>query len=274
MLNFLFQTMPANDTFKMTDAFGMALFFVVVGYEFLLFCYFFFSRFRKSKKMYWLYFSLFFLLIAISRVFYIIYDFVMPIFYNFVNADPLFPIPFYRIASLTGWLACATLVGLLCTLLFTNDTKMHKIIRVVAPLIVVGIGSLWVILPTKFIIDPGYFVYASVSDGGYGVDPGIEPVLGLFGKSVGLFYLNYITLPLLNFLLPLIFLFLSVKSIGVIRRSSALNFLGFLVYYTGRTLQPLFEPLGFTVLTQAVWPPLIILMGLLILAWGNLSLPN
>ncbi len=92
-----------------------------------------------------------------------------------------------------------------------------------------------------------------------------------FGYSYpeGRFWLNGIVLPVTTVLFPVLFFYLGYKSAGVIRRSSILNGLGFLLYFLGRLLQPLpiiatSEHLGIILI-----PPSLILISLLILAIAN-----
>jgi hypothetical protein len=267
MLNFIIQLAEPN---ILENAFSMGLFFVVVGYQFLLFCYFLLIKFRKTRKIYWLYFSLFFLFIGLSRVFFIIYDFTFPFAYELVVANPRLPLTINRWAQFTGWIAVATLVGILSTLLFTKeDDIVQRVLRILFPSIVVVISFLWFILPDHLLIDPDYYMYTD-----YAIDHGLGQIQLLFGKAVGLFILNYIILSILSFLLPFLFFYLAAKSVGIIQKSSILNGLGFLTYYIGRSLQPVLKWAERSVLTQGLLPPLIILLGLLFLALGNLIMQN
>jgi len=256
------------DPYILERAMSMGLFFVVVGYQFLLFCYFLLIKYRKTKKIYWIYFSLFFLLIALSRVFFVVYDYTMPFALELVESDPLLPLKVNRWAQFTGWLAVATLVGLLSTLLFTKeDDKLHKTLRILFPSIVVVLAFLFFILPPESLIDPSYHMYQAPFSIDHGLD--LSSVTMVLGKPLGLFILNYVILSILTFLLPILFFFLAYRSVGVIRRSSFLSGLGFLVYFIGRSLQPVLVWMGSSILTQSLLPPLIILLGLLFLALGN-----
>ncbi|MHA1821985.1 MAG: hypothetical protein ACTSU2_02240 [Promethearchaeota archaeon] len=274
-LFWIFQNMPTftrQDRYlNILDAISLSLFFVVIGYNFLLFCYFILIKFRKIKKLYWFYFSIFFLLIAISRGFFVVYDYFMEYFGPHIMENPLLPLTIYRLAEFTGWLASAMLVGILSSLLFIKNDKKSRYLRYSPPIIVIGLALLWLILPPQYLIDMTYFVY---SPGGYGVDPGVKIIPSPFlpNMAIGLFYLNYVILPIINFLLPLIFFYIAKKSVGLIRRSSLLNGFGFLTYYGGRALEPLLKALNASLLTQAILPPLIILLGLLLLALANFIL--
>ncbi|MBN2155670.1 MAG: hypothetical protein JW776_06485 [Candidatus Lokiarchaeota archaeon] len=255
---------------SVVDSLSLALFFVIIGYLFLMFCYFMFIRFRKTKKLYWFYFSLFFLFLSISRGLFIIYDFYMGIWLTQIEAGSNLPIVIYRFASFTGWLAASMVVGILATLLFTKETTLHKLMAYVLPTIVILIASSVLWLPPEYVVDPKY--YQDV----LGISPPvtIKPA-PIFGDSypVGLFYLNYVLLPILNFALPCIFFYLAAKSVGIIRKSSVLNGLGIIIYYVGRSVQPLLK-FGGSALIQAFLPPLIILLGLLLIALANFILQS
>ncbi|MFW9945669.1 MAG: hypothetical protein ACFFDX_02455, partial [Candidatus Odinarchaeota archaeon] len=73
----LFQDVPFTD-FTFWDAIESGLYYVIVGYYFLIFAYFLLMRYRTSKKYFWLYFSILFLCLAASRVFFIMYYFYTP----------------------------------------------------------------------------------------------------------------------------------------------------------------------------------------------------
>jgi hypothetical protein len=252
------------------ESVSIGLFFMIIGYMFLLFCYFLFIRFRKTKKLYWLYFSLFFLFLSISRGLFIVYDYYMGIWVT-GPSDAWIAILIYRLASFTGWVAAAMVVGILSTLLFTKETTLHKSMAYILPSIVLIIASLILWLPPEYVVDPKYFT----EELGFAPPVTIIPS-PIFGDSypVGLFYLNYILLPILNFALPCIFFYLAAKSVGVIRKSSILNGLGLIIYYVGRSIQPLLKFGASIAFIDAFVPALIILIGLLLLALANFILQS
>lgn len=237
---------------------------------FLLFCYFMFIRFRKTKKLYWFYFSLFFLFLLVSRALFIVYDYYMKIWIleiEYLGSN--LPIVIYRLASFTGWLAAAMVVGILATLLFTKERKLHRSMAFILPGVVIIIATLILWLPSRYIIDASYYTDVLKID----VPVDIVPAPFIEGKAAGLFYLNYILLPILNFLLPCIFFYLAAKSVGVIRKSSTLNGLGLIIYYIGRSVQPFLKNIGIP-LIEAFVPAIIILIGLLLMALANFILQS
>ncbi|MBD3354096.1 MAG: hypothetical protein GF364_21620 [Candidatus Lokiarchaeota archaeon] len=267
---------------------GLASFFVVIGYEFLLFCYFFLIKFRQTKKMYWLYYSLFFLFAAISRGLFILYDYLMPYYIKQITTNPLLPLSVYRVANFIQYLAAACMVGIIATLIFpieetedrTKKDKLYFIMRIVMPGIVVIIGLLFLFLPDASLLNANYFLYSDPYEVGYDVDPGISPIPSpMDGMGLGSFILNLVVTPIISFILPIIFLYLAYKSVGLIRKSSALNGFGFMFYWLGRfskyffsaTLKPGTEE-AWSGVTQNVWPAMIILLGLLFLALANMMI--
>ncbi len=233
----------------------MGFYYVAVGYYFLLFAYFLIIRFRKTKRMYWFFFSLLFLMLALSGGFFIAHDYYIPDpGINYAMSTFL-----WRIASFFAWLAIACIVEILAILMFTGNKSWVRRVKIGLPLIYVVIAVVLFLLPDQSICQ---------------TCPGMvenEFLRTVFGYSYpeGRFWLNGIILPVTTVLFPVLFFYLGFKSAGVIRRSSILNGLGFLLYFLGRLLQPLpiiaiSEHLGIILL-----PPTLILISLLILAIAN-----
>jgi hypothetical protein len=223
-------------------------------------------RFRVSKKPYWLFFSLLFLALSISRGFFIIYYFYAP------ETRSVDMIMFnYRMALLFTWIAISCLMGMLGIFLFPPEGNLEKeaekmkeilkyIIRlllIIAPII---IGVVVLILPDKFLLDTDFLNQ-------FLMGTSIEPVTVL-GYPVGRFVINIIFQPLFNFLVPIMFFYLAFKTFGVLRKSYALNGIGFLIYYMGRLSYSIFGVLNLPH-TQAIFPPLIILLSLLLIVIAN-----
>jgi len=114
--------------FDFYDAVEMGLYFVIVGYFFLLFFYFLFMRYRTSRKMYWLYFSLFFLCFGIARIFFIVYYFFAPELYDGTNSTEIVELLMlnYRLATFFTWLGVASAVGVLGILLFPPEAHEEQ----------------------------------------------------------------------------------------------------------------------------------------------------
>ncbi len=185
---------------------SIGLFFAVIGYEFLLFGYFLLFRFRKSKRVYWFYFSMFFIFLAISRVGYLFYDYFTP-------GNTLA----WRFATIMGWVAVAALSGILSTLLFTGDSKLSQVLKKIFPIVPLAIAVHIIFVPDLWIFDPS----------------------GFFGKGITYIYSNAIILPLYIVLLPFMFFYLAKRSAGTLQRSFLMNGFGLLLYYAIRLLQGL-----------------------------------
>jgi len=268
--------------FTFWDAVESGLYFVIVGYYFLIFAYFLLMRFRTSKKYYWLYFSLLFLFLSAGRVFFIIYYFFTPEFEGSISNIALVEqlMIQYRLATFSTWMGIACLMGVFGILIFppltdsiNNDSsnefkrKIKKMlqnqnVRIFLRLLLIAIPVIVAILALtlsdSLLMDPDF-----VTD--YGVDPGL---ILIFGYPVGRAIFNFILLPLFVAIIPFLFIYLAIKTFGVLRRSYALNAIGFLIYFLGRILQGLFDTLKLPHI-NAIMPPLLILLSLLIIVIAN-----
>jgi hypothetical protein len=268
------------------EAFEMGLYFIIVGYFFLLFFYFLLIRFRTSRKPYWLFFSLFFLCFGIARIFFIIYYFFAPELYDGISNGPevvAFLMLNFRLATFFTWVGTSCAVGVLGILLFPTDTQIERsgdkdksivgwlrnnnniklVIRYILIAIPVIIGIFALTLSEWLFMDPDF-------PSQYGIpDNIISIVIGSWRYPLGRFLLNFIFMPLLLVLIPFIFLYLAWKTFGVLRKSYALNAIGFLLYFVGgRILQGALDVLSLPHL-RALLPPLLILLALLILVIAN-----
>ena len=277
-----------QDTFKyftFWDAIESGLYFIIVGYYFLIFAYFLLMRFRTSKKYYWLFFSLLFLFLAAGRVFFIMYYFFTPELYVSVpsNGPEVVGILMmnYRLATFSTWMGIASLMGVFGILIFPPLTEMsindsvsnfkkklrkllkNQLVRILLRVLLIAIpivvAILALTLPDALLMDPDF-----VSQ--YGVDPGLVLIFGIYPAGRAVF--NFILLPLFVAIIPFLFIYLAVKTFGVLRRSYALNAIGFFIYFLGRILQGLFDTLQYYHL-NAILPPLLILLSLLIIVIAN-----
>ncbi len=245
----VFQNLPI--TFD--ESIAMGFYYVAVGYYFLLFAYFLLIRFRKTKRVYWLFFATFFLMLALSGGFFIVHDFyVLP-------TDFTTRTFFWRIASFFAWLAIACMVEILAILMFTGNQNWVRLLKIGLPVLYVIIAVIIFVLPDQLICDgcPGM------------VENQLLKIWLNYSYAEGRFWLNAVILPVTTVLFPVLFFYLGFKSAGVIRRSSILNGLGFLLYFIGRLLQPLPIITSSEHLSIMLIPPSLILISLLILAIAN-----
>lgn len=274
--------------FGFWDAIEMGLYFIIVGYFFLLFFYFLFIRFRTSKKLYWLYFSLFFLCFGIARVFFIIYYFFGPELLDGPNGAEVveFLMINYRFATFFTWIGTACAVGVLGILLFPPETQVGKkeekgksikewignknnikqLIRLGLIIVPIIIGILSLTLSKWLFMDPDF---PSLYNLPAWEDNIVTIGIGSWEYPLGRFLFNFIFMPLFLALIPFIFLYLAWKTFGVLRKSYALNAIGFLLYFIGgRILQGALDVADLPHV-RAILPPLIILLALLILVIAN-----
>ena len=277
-----------QDTFQFFgfwDALELGLYFIIVGYFFLLFFYFLFIRFRTTKKIYWLFFSLFFLCFGIARVFFIIYYFFGPELFDGGNGVEVveFLMINYRLATFFTWIGTACAVGVLGILLFPPDTQIEKnkdksksiedwfrnknniklLIRLALIIVPVVIGILSLSLSEQLFMDPDF-------PSQYGIPDNIITVkIGSWEYPLGRLLFNFIFMPLFLALIPFIFVYLAWKTYGVLRKSYALNAIGFLLYFIGgRILQGALDVADLPHV-KAILPTLLILLALLILVMAN-----
>ncbi|TFF98670.1 MAG: hypothetical protein EU540_07750 [Promethearchaeota archaeon] len=259
-----------NFTFPF-DAIEMGLYFVIVGYYFLLFAFFLTMRFRTSKKIYWLFFSLLFLCLAAGRVFFIGYYFFIPEV-NVSKAEIARSLMlFYRIATFFSWLAIACFMGILGILLFPPEAEpdeksskliqltpqMKTILRIILIAIPIFVGILALLLPDSLLMDPDIAKE-------YNINISIHTI---WGYPTGRFILLVLVI-IFVFVIPFLFIYLAIKTYGVLRKSYLLNGIGILIYYIGRILQGAFEVLKWHHF-EATVPPLLILCALLLLVIAN-----
>ncbi len=269
--------------FDFWDALESGLYFIIVGYYFLIFAYFLLMRFRTSKKYYWLFFSLLFLFLAAGRVFFIIYYFFAPELEGTISNVALVELLMiqYRSATFCTWMGIASLMGVFGILIFPPITeegfvdspadfkmKMKKLlknqnVRILLKILLIAIPIIVAILalslPDSLLMDPDFVAT-------YGVDPGLILIFGIYPAGRAVF--NFILLPLFVAIIPFLFIYLAVKTFGVLRRSYALNAIGFFIYFLGRILQGLFDSMNLPHV-EAIMPPLLILLSLLIIVIAN-----
>ncbi len=267
--------------FTFWSSIEMLLYGIIVGYFFLLFFYFTLIRFRTSKKLYWLFFSLLFLCLGIGRVFFIIYYHYAPELFPDLSGEEVveFLMLNYRYATFFTWIGIACAVGVLGILIFPPDTEIEKmenslkdwfrnknnikiLIRIGLIAIPVIIGILALTLSDSLFMDPDFPDEYEIT-----IDL-ITVKIGGWEYPLGRLLLNFVLLPLFVTLIPFIFLYLAWKTFGVLRKSYALNAIGFFLYFLGRILQGALEVANLPHL-GAIMPPLIILLALLIMVIAN-----
>ena len=271
--------------FSVWDFVESGLYFMIVGFFLILCFYFLFIRYRTSKKIYWLFFGLFFVFLGIGRGFFIIYYFMAPELFNGINDIQVVAslMLYYRLATFFTWIGTACAVGVLGILLFPPDTNIEKengqpktvknwfknksnlkiLLRIVLITVPIIIGILALTLSDELFMDPDFLTeYPGISINLITIE------FGSWTYPLGRFLLNFIFQPLFLALIPFVFIYLAWKTFGVLRKSYALNAIGLLLYYSGRILH------GALIVAEyphfrATLPPLIILFALIILVIAN-----
>jgi len=256
------------DILNFEEAFESGLYYIIIGYYFLLFAFFLLMRFRITKKEYWLFFSLLFLCFAFARVFFIFNDFYLPQFKDLIDGTidrslSFLPSLLWKLATFFSWLGISCLMGILGILLFTEKDKKSIILRIlliVAPII---ISILALVLPD------GYFLTQdTITEYGLNIEP-IFITIGSWQYPIGRLIFTLILSPIFTFIIPFLFLYLAIKTFGVLRRSYLLNAIGFLIYYIGRILQGALQFTPLSSMTQALIPPFVLLLALLLIVIAN-----
>ncbi|MHA1147059.1 MAG: hypothetical protein ACTSR8_02330 [Promethearchaeota archaeon] len=283
--------MILNETFKhftFWDAIESGLYFIIVGYYFLIFAYFILMKFRTTKKLYWLFFSLVFIFLAAGRLFFIGLYFFIPENTTMTSAEmAAILMLYYRLATFCTWMATSCLMGMLGILLFPPEaqtealdkktigdaggeiklqdksklTEQQKIIiRLILIIVPIVIGCLALFLPDNLIMTK------DIKED-YNVDIDII-YMGSIEYPLGRALLNFVFMPLLVFIIPFLFFYLGLKTFGVLRQSYWLNCLGFIIYFAGRISQGLLTFIG-AEHTAAILSPMLILASLLIIVIAN-----
>jgi hypothetical protein len=213
------------------------LWFLVVGYYFFIFIFLLFFRWRNTRNPFQFAMALFFLLLAIGRVFYFIGDFY---------ADPrslsgtltpfLGDYDFWLMAgSFIQWMALATLSA---TAGFMIIGKRWAEIAFAVPAVIIGVVL--------------------------GFVPLDATTRGLLSGGAGAIYALFI---------PLLFWYLAWQSGGKLRRSNILLGLGFFILFAGRVIHAIRYPMadtmfGGSVAIPGVIAPGLIIIGLILIAVG------
>ncbi len=273
-------TNPDLKYFTFFSSIEMLLYAIIVGYFMLLFFFFLLIRYRTSKKLYWLFFSVFFLCFGIGRIFFVLYYFYAPELYDPIAMNGTEVVAslmlYFRLATFFTWMGTTCLVGLLGILLFPPEAEEEQgeekvknrfkdkkiLLRIILIVIPFVVGILALILPDNVFMDPDF-------ETDYNITVNLVTVkIGSWEYPIGRFLYNFIMMPILVILIPFIFVYLAWKTFGVLRKSYALNALGFFLYWIGRILQGALDVASLPHL-KAVLPPLIIIIALLIIVIAN-----
>jgi len=216
----------------------LGLWFLVVGYYFLMFIILLLFRWRKICNPFQFAMAMFFLLLAIGRVFYFIGDFygdALSLPQDVAGLTPLLGTAdfFIRSGGFFQWMALAALAATAGFMIFG---KRWAEIGFAVPAIGIGVGL--VLLPLEM----------------------TSLVVGIGGGVYALF-------------IPLLFWYLAYQSGGVLRKSNFILGFGFLILFAGRVIHAArfaVESLGImSYAVSGVLAPGLIVIGLILIATGN-----
>lgn len=216
----------------------IGMWFLVVGYYFLLFVILLFFRWRKTRNPFQFAMAMFFLLLAVGRVFYFLGDFyadAASLPSDIINLAPFLGTSdvFIRTGGFFQWMALAALAA---TAGFMIIGKRWAEIGFAVPAIAIGV--ILAVLPSEMTV----------------------LVVAIGGVVYALF-------------IPLLFWYLAYQSGGILRKSNFILGLGFFVLFAGRVLHSAREALDiFGILSYAVTgvlAPGLIVFGLILIATGN-----
>jgi hypothetical protein len=134
---------------------------------------------------------------------------------------------------------------------------MKLALRIILIGIPIAIGIMTLLMPDSLLMDP------DMADE-YDLDIHIQTI---WGYPAGRFIL-LVCVVLFTFIIPFLFIYLAIKTYGVLRKSYLLNAIGILLYYLGRILQGVFGIFGYAHF-EATVPPIIILCALLVMVIAN-----
>nr|MDO8132599.1 hypothetical protein [Candidatus Njordarchaeum guaymaensis] len=228
--------MPLVPYVELWQSVAIGFWFVVIAYEFLLFGYFVLLKALrlmaggerpKGNTLFYLFFGIFFLLLAIGRGFFILWDF-------YVNADPAY-LWAWRIGEAFQWAALTFISLAITTRIFEN-----RFLKLGVPIVPAICAFFFLFLPNEIVV--------------------------LGSSSAVIFALNFVIAPIYAIVIPAIYLYVAYQSAGVIRNSSLLLAIGFLVYYGGRVLHTV--SVEATNVAALILAPGIVIIGLMIMTAG------
>jgi hypothetical protein len=228
--------MPVVPYIEIWQSVAIGFWFVVIAYEFLLFGYFASLKALriwaggerpKGNTLFYLFFGIFFLFLAIGRGFFIVWDF-------YVSADPAY-LWAWRIGEFFQWAALTFISLAITTRIFEN-----RFIKLGIPIVPAICAFFFLFLP--------------------------DEVIALGSTSPIIFALNDVIAPLYAIVIPAIYLYVAYQSAGVIRNSSLLLAVGFLIYYGGRVLHTI--SVGGANIVALILSPGIVIIGLLVMTAG------
>ena len=223
------------------ESIAIAVWGGVVAYYWELFGYYLFFKWYKTRKTFNLANGLFFLSLAIGRVFYVIYDFYI---------NELF---WWKLGTFFQWIGLAVLS-------FTIGMLLIKSIN-----------------PESFIARNKLFVYVLMLLIPFGI--GVS-ILALPEEYIAILRFVVLTIlaPIYAILIPILYFYLGFKMTGKFRTGSLFQGVGFLILYAGRVINAqisasvILPLLGETV--ALLLPPCLVIIALMFIVFGIQVMPD
>ncbi len=183
-------------------AFAVGLWMIAIGYYFLSFTYILTNRYinkaKEDRQIYWLSFSLFFIFLGIGRAFYVIGD-----FFAVTNTQA----KWIQLGAGFNWFAIGCLAIMSATMLLDNE----KISNYMGYVLVIPPFVIGVVYP---ILDPSWVASGTV-------------LYYIFNLAILIIYVILITW---------LFIYLAYLIPGELRKKSIWNIIGFILWFSGRTI--------------------------------------
>lgn len=230
-----------------TESIGLGLWFATIGFYLLISVYLYFFKWKQTKNIFLLCLGVFFLCLAVGRIFFMVNDFflvpeIFPIDMNSLLVYALINPWYWRLGSFWEWIALGWLtVGMSITLIENKILQRTvPVIPFLAAFIIVlvpenllfslGIGQLHYFMPELIFLQQPLIVYLYYN---------IPILTGFILQASGMVYIsmNYVLAALYAIMIPLIFFWVAWQGIGTIRKRALLLGFGFTIYYVGRVVQ-------------------------------------
>nr|MDO8082708.1 hypothetical protein [Candidatus Freyarchaeota archaeon] len=261
-----------------TESVGLGLWFATIGFYLLISVYLYFFKWRQTKNIFLLCLGVFFLCLAVGRVFFIVNDFflvpeVFPINMNSLLVYALINPWYWRLGSFWEWIALGWLtVGMSITLIENKILQRTvPVIPFLAAFIIIlvpenllfsfGIGQLNYFVPEFIFLQQPLIAYLYYE---------IPILTGFIFQPSGMVYfiMNYVLAALYAIMVPLIFFWVAWQGIGTIRKRALLLGFGFTIYYVGRVIQATLIRTYLPTALSIILAPALAMIALILIYYG------
>ncbi len=264
------------------DSIGLGVWFATISFYLLLFIYLYFFKWRQTKNIFLLSLGVFFICLAIGRIFFMVHDFFLVPNVFLISINPLFGYflinPWYwRLGSFWQWIALGWLtVGMTMTLI------ENRILQRIIPVIPFIAAFVILLVPEDLLFSfeleqLNYFVpqFIFLQDPlitylNFGISSQIPIITGFLYQPSGMVYVatNYVTAALYALIIPLIFFYVAWQGIGTIRKRALLLGFGFTIYYVGRVIQATLIRTYLSTPLSIILAPALAMIALILIYYG------